>query len=1705
MNRILYFLAACSGAALPFFFDSAWKGAALLGVALLAALALRRASAAARHLVWLVALACLLLLPLLSVCLPQWRVLPAMMRPAAKATAPMEIPVRDVTPGPVPDPQPSAFAPTLHGSSGPSASVSSRSEPPAVVPAAPASPSLTWWKWLPAVWLVGFILCGARLFAAHLFLRRAAARGIAVEDGPLRVALDQARTQLGIRRPVRLLVDQRRTIPVVWGVFRPRLLLPEEARTWDNEQLRSVLLHELAHVKRHDALGQWLAQAACALHWFNPLAWFAAWRLHVERERACDDLVLASGVRASTYATHLLHVATTLSTGRWPATGGLAMARKSRLEGRLLAILSERLNRRGLTAALATAILLLGAGLALPIAMLRAAEEKPEPPHAASVVTNDPAMKPKHEYAQSLFRKWQARARTDGKIPGALIGHVARELENFIGQKPDSDEAKRLAEMRSRIDASRDWTPAEVVALLDDVTAIATAPVSWADLPMEFDDFRTVKSGQPLPAELAGAAWGQPEANGLRAAWLLEPRAEQYPLGTVLKAHVLFHNSGDTPILFRTETWHQSDTHTARDAEGTAINVSGTFYTGITPMAVYRLLPDEYCEVTGHGIAIGAGEYTEERSLGRVGAIIEAKEGDHVSLSHTVDAAQGINFSRPGDPEDPVELWKKQAAERVASEAPLPQSAADREQLIRRVTLDLTGVPPTPEEIARFVNDATPAALDALAARLAAGPPAEPWTGKLATGVTTFRVTAADPDAAKAPRGANSPGRYVLGDNVHLQVSQITSDSSQPIEKIDWAKTFRQIGASDYNAGEPFDVEELARLANEIMSSADTPGTSRRDKVRRLSWLICRAGAENETLFRYLLNDEALKLNDDDHRSLALALAGYDYSVNDNQEALKYILDDLAKAEPGSDAQAAVPLGFIDEWEVTIAAHEKHFAWTDGAGGIAEGLFWLRRQCLFPEHFSAFSHRRLEAAGLDAGSLRGRWQGEKDGVSVELRFEEGKDREAHWQVRKGDLVIDAALRTKILIGGPLVILQRPRESSGTVPCGQLKPGSDGTLQLDIWQDVSETRPGYPRVTGIVLTKQADATIQFPKASSMLASEVEAHLQWGAAVNGLRMALARPQAVGEAETREVFDLRLVVQNVSEAPVRIVTSPAEVRLLLKLGGRILSAFTDSKMERVDYSLQPREVGELRLFSQQIEGHSITADDPAMTFAAELTIGDAAPGWWSGTLASADTAATASAHGLMPRHKDAQALFTTWSGAARRDGEIPGALVGLLADSVRTFIEYNPKWETTRQLEAMLPRFDATRDWSGLDAIVLLDELAALQGAPLLMALDREHSEIIRTGAPLPPEFADAPWGATDASRLRAAYLLEPRRTEHPLNTPLKGRLLIHNAGKTHVVFRTRPWHHLGHTAKDATGADVKVDSTSWITLRRLTPYRLAPGEFVELSTTGIGVGANRDAEDWQNTRVGSWLDVTQDDDVTVATADVPLSDWNEDGGEPRWWLAHIKARLARHAPLPADAEARQVVLYRVAMELFGNPVNDSVNAAFIADDTSRSLDSLAERLSKPEGAVPFTVTPFVGALPFAPTKFRVLPPDPDAAKRPRTASNPGRYTLGDLVRFEVTQRRDGKRLVNEATLIYFPPGQDNLWTKIPLPDGYDSWAAAWVPGQTDMWITQVGLLRKFDFTDPANVQETRYEGAMAAEAPVPADVRDALRAAIAKSSI
>jgi hypothetical protein len=170
-----------------------------------------------------------------------------------------------------------------------------------------------------------------------------------VSSGRWREAVDEVSRLYDLRRHVRILLCQHPTMLATWGVLRPTILLPTGAGDWSNDRVDVVVRHELAHVLRGDWVVALTANVLRAVYWFNPLLWIACRRLRHEGERACDDLVLASGISGAEYASHLVAVArqSAMRHHRW--SPAIAIAHHSMLERRVRAMLNARVNREPLT------------------------------------------------------------------------------------------------------------------------------------------------------------------------------------------------------------------------------------------------------------------------------------------------------------------------------------------------------------------------------------------------------------------------------------------------------------------------------------------------------------------------------------------------------------------------------------------------------------------------------------------------------------------------------------------------------------------------------------------------------------------------------------------------------------------------------------------------------------------------------------------------------------------------------------------------------------------------------------------------------------------------------------------------------------------------------------------------------------------------------------------------------------------------------------------------------------------------------------------------------------------------------------------------------------------------------------------------------------------------------------------------------------
>ena len=97
--------------------------------------------------------------------------------------------------------------------------------------------------------------------------------------------------------------------PLIIGFFKPVMMIPSEIlHHLSPSELRTLLAHELIHLKRRDHWVLPFELFARSLHWFNPVVWAVLRRLRAERERACDDAVLRAGALPSDYAEHLLSI-----------------------------------------------------------------------------------------------------------------------------------------------------------------------------------------------------------------------------------------------------------------------------------------------------------------------------------------------------------------------------------------------------------------------------------------------------------------------------------------------------------------------------------------------------------------------------------------------------------------------------------------------------------------------------------------------------------------------------------------------------------------------------------------------------------------------------------------------------------------------------------------------------------------------------------------------------------------------------------------------------------------------------------------------------------------------------------------------------------------------------------------------------------------------------------------------------------------------------------------------------------------------------------------------------------------------------------------------------------------------------------------------------------------------------------------------------
>ncbi len=179
------------------------------------------------------------------------------------------------------------------------------SSPGSISPAesvTPSSPLFPRKAVLAAFWLVGFLLMLLRLLVDWYRLRRVLL--LSEPFGPNKAAGEFSDWTLKVSLTSEL------DSPVCFGLFRPAVLLPKQiVETSTDEELRMVLTHEAAHVRRGDCFTNLLQRVIEAVFFFHPFVWYASSQLTQQRERVCDNYVLLQDGSATSYARLLLRIA----------------------------------------------------------------------------------------------------------------------------------------------------------------------------------------------------------------------------------------------------------------------------------------------------------------------------------------------------------------------------------------------------------------------------------------------------------------------------------------------------------------------------------------------------------------------------------------------------------------------------------------------------------------------------------------------------------------------------------------------------------------------------------------------------------------------------------------------------------------------------------------------------------------------------------------------------------------------------------------------------------------------------------------------------------------------------------------------------------------------------------------------------------------------------------------------------------------------------------------------------------------------------------------------------------------------------------------------------------------------------------------------------------------------------------------------------
>ena len=351
---------------------------------------------------------------------------------------------------------------------------------------------------LAALWLAGTVGLLGWTTARTIRFRRTLRRTLRPAPARLQRHAAEVGRDLGLSRIPELHITDARVTPMVWWTGgKVRVLIPAFLLTdLNSEELRAVLAHELAHVRRRDHLVRWLEWLACSVFWWNPVAWWARHQLQIAEESCCDQLVVgAAGSCPKTYAKTLLRIVANASEPPGcrlpPASAADGAGRTKTLERRIRMIVSTDARPAASRWVRATGrmALLCAVPLGLVYCVRGEPEQLPAPTDESTGVLSRGVAELQEliHHQEVLWKAVVAEASNEPVVreaSGYLTNGMEREIkELFLARSAERDRGLRLGDDSPRTSTGELRSPelsSALAAMHDLVEAISQAPDSSA-------------------------------------------------------------------------------------------------------------------------------------------------------------------------------------------------------------------------------------------------------------------------------------------------------------------------------------------------------------------------------------------------------------------------------------------------------------------------------------------------------------------------------------------------------------------------------------------------------------------------------------------------------------------------------------------------------------------------------------------------------------------------------------------------------------------------------------------------------------------------------------------------------------------------------------------------------------------------------------------------------------------------------------------------------------------------------------------------------------------------------------------------------------------------------------------------------------------------------------------------------------------------